>query len=524
MLTEHVDEPSRESTLGRPEVSTTRTAQLMQGVRWLASRTWLWPALVAGVLGRWRLRRPELWRDELRSWSAASRPVGDLVHLLHNTDVAVALYYFALHYWISVFGDSILAMRMMSVVAMAAAAGFVAVIGQRLYDRTVGLVGGLLFAVIPAVTRFAQEVRPYAVTLLIVCVATLLFLRALEQPKWHRWVGYAISVTAVALIQVVALPVLVAHGVGVLIWKRQRGPLVAWSLSLAAGLTLAAPVIVLGESQYNHQVGALPAATWQDLARIPAHLFSSALAAGAMILLALFALARNRAVSGFLVAWAVLPIGIVWLASNLGHSYWMARYLLPTLPAFALLAAAGATRLVNTRAAALLAVVLLALSYPDQQAVRQVASHDDWTYPDANPQFFNYSYLASILRSHLQPGDGIVYADRADYWLADLGVAYHLRGQPQPRDVFVATSARDRGDFWPIECAPADTCVVDAPRVWVVAEEWSDETDPFAAMEPDKEDVLKAGYYVDHQYPTLPDPTRYGARTFGLVLTLLIQK
>jgi mannosyltransferase len=497
----------------------------MRRLRWLASRTWLWPVLVTGVLGRWRIRRPELWRDELRSWSAASRSVSDLVHLLHNTDAAVALYYFALHYWMQIFGDSAIAMRMMSVVAMAAAAGFVALIGQRLYDRTVGLVGGLLFAVIPAVSRFAQEVRPYAVTLLIVCISTLLFLRTLEQPRWARWLAYGISVTAVALIQVVALPVFVAHGVGVLIWKRrQRRAAIAWLLSLAAGLTLAAPIIALGESQYNHQVGALPAATWQDLARIPGHLFSSAVAAGAVILLALLALGRNRGVSGFLVAWAVLPIGIVWVASNLGHSYWMARYLLPTVPAFVLLAAAGATRLMNTRAAALLAVALLALSYPDQQAVRQVASHDDWTYPDANPQFFDYSQLAATLEAHLQLGDGIVYADRTDYWLADLGVAYHLRGQPQPRDVFVATSARDRGDFWPIECAPADTCVVDAPRLWVVTEEWSDETDSFAGMEPDKADFLKSGYDVEHVYSTLGEPNRYGARTFGLVLTLMVQK
>jgi mannosyltransferase len=140
-------------------------------------RVWLLPALATLVLGAFQAGRPELWRDELRSWSAASRDLGDLFHLLGQTDAAVSLYYVILHGWISVFGDSALALRAPSVIAMAATAAMVGLIGRRLYNPQVGLVAGLLFAVIPNVSRFAQEVRPYALTLFLAGLSTLLLRR-----------------------------------------------------------------------------------------------------------------------------------------------------------------------------------------------------------------------------------------------------------------------------------------------------------------------------------------------------------
>jgi hypothetical protein len=35
---------------------------------------WCWPALVTLAFGFYQVGRPELWRDELASWSFASRP------------------------------------------------------------------------------------------------------------------------------------------------------------------------------------------------------------------------------------------------------------------------------------------------------------------------------------------------------------------------------------------------------------------------------------------------------------------
>jgi hypothetical protein len=40
---------------------------------------WCWPALLTLALGFYQVGRPELWRDELASWSFANRPVPTLI-------------------------------------------------------------------------------------------------------------------------------------------------------------------------------------------------------------------------------------------------------------------------------------------------------------------------------------------------------------------------------------------------------------------------------------------------------------
>jgi hypothetical protein len=92
----------------------------------LARLTWCWPALLALALGLYQLGRPELWRDELASWSFASRPVPGLIASARHTGATQLAYYLLLHGWIAAFGASADAMRTLSVLAMAAAAACVA--------------------------------------------------------------------------------------------------------------------------------------------------------------------------------------------------------------------------------------------------------------------------------------------------------------------------------------------------------------------------------------------------------------
>ncbi len=86
----------------------------------VAYLTWAVPAVVTAALGLFEIGVPQLWRDELASWSAASRTLPQLWAMLHNIDAVLGIYYFGLHLWMAVFGDSATAMRLPSVIAMAA--------------------------------------------------------------------------------------------------------------------------------------------------------------------------------------------------------------------------------------------------------------------------------------------------------------------------------------------------------------------------------------------------------------------
>jgi mannosyltransferase len=82
------------------------------------------------ILGFYQVGRPELWRDELSSWSFGTRPLSSLIATARHTGATELAYYLLLHTWIMVFGDSVDAMRSLSVLAMAAAAACVAAVGR----------------------------------------------------------------------------------------------------------------------------------------------------------------------------------------------------------------------------------------------------------------------------------------------------------------------------------------------------------------------------------------------------------
>jgi dolichyl-phosphate-mannose-protein mannosyltransferase len=207
---------------------------------------WLWPALLTAILGCYQLGRPELWRDELASWSFAIRPVPDLITTARHVDVNHLAYYLLLHYWIAAFGDSVDAMRALSVLAMAGAAACVTLAGRRLAGARAGLLAGLVFALVPSVSRFAQEIRSYALDMLVATLATLLLLRALDQPAVRRWTVYGACLAVLGYLNPVALAVVTGHAAVVAMrWQRDRDNRLFFVRNLFYSTSVAAAFILL---------------------------------------------------------------------------------------------------------------------------------------------------------------------------------------------------------------------------------------------------------------------------------------
>ncbi|MFI5832557.1 glycosyltransferase family 39 protein [Micromonospora sp. NPDC051300] len=183
---------------------------------------WAVPGLLTLAVTLVGIGHAQLWRDELATWSAATRPVPDLVRLTRTIDAATGPYYLLMHAWTALAGTSPTALRLPSALAMAAAAALTARLGARLAGDRTGLLAGLLFAVLPATSRYGQEARPYALATLLAVLATLLLLDALRRPTWRRWAGYAVAVAALGLLHLIALTLLAAHAVAVLLTAAHR--------------------------------------------------------------------------------------------------------------------------------------------------------------------------------------------------------------------------------------------------------------------------------------------------------------
>ncbi|MFF0016940.1 glycosyltransferase family 39 protein [Streptomyces sp. NPDC005374] len=455
---------------------------------WRRSMLWLWPCTVTLALGCYGMTDSLLGRDELVTWDMVGRDSGRIVATLGNVDAVHGTYYLLMHGWVALFGDSVVSLRLPSVLAVAAAAAVVALIGERLFGYRAGILAGFLFAISPAVSRYGQEARSYALVILVVALATLLLLRALDRPRgpW-RWTGYALALVLTGLLHLIALSVVLAHAC-LLAAHARRDHSLWWkaSLALTAVAGCVAPLALLGRSQARRQLYWVPSPDGWALLSLAQGLFASALCGGALIALALLARAPSRASLLLCGAWAVLPPVLLWTASHGEISYFRSVYVLFTLPAWALLAGAGlASAARSWKVAGALVVALTVLTLPDQRQMRQPFEHDV-------PVPLDYAAAADVIKRFHRPGDAVVY-DRADTWKLDGGVQYYLPRGLGLRDVFLAKTPAGIDDLYAVECSVPDRCLKGEPRIWLLTQGTGF---PFGAIAPAQASALQWRYTV----------------------------
>ncbi|WP_405529776.1 glycosyltransferase family 39 protein [Streptomyces avidinii] len=466
---------------------------------------WMWPALAALACTLTGIRTPLLGTDEIVTWDVAERSTDRILAMLHHVDAVHGTYYLLMHGWTAVFGDSHTSLRMPSALAMGATAAVVALIGRRLFGEGAGLCGGMLFAVVPVVSRYGQEARGYALVVLAATVATLLLLRAFDRPlSPGRWAGYGACLAVVGLLHLVALTVVAGHLVAVLLRaRRERRVLWCFLPSAAAGAACALPVMLLGRSQASRQLFWVPQPDLWALVGIWPQVFASGLCAGAVVALAALAGRERREVLLPCVALVVVPPLVLWAASHGEVSYFRFQYVMFTVPCWAVLAGAGLAAAARSwRVAAVVLAVLSLLLLPDQRRMREPFEHDV-------PHGADYAGAARTIAKYHRPGDGVVYV-RGAPWMLDRGVRYYLRDL-ELREVFLARSAAENDELYPVHCTQPARCLRGESRIWVVVPGTG--PDPLEPVPAEQARALRAQY------------TTYGTeRLSGLTVALLQRK
>jgi mannosyltransferase len=450
--------------------------------------------------------RPELWRDELASWSFASRPVPSLIASARHTGATQLAYYLLLHGWIAAFGDSADAMRTLSALAMAAAAACVALVGRRLAGARAGLTAGLVFALLPSVSRFAQEIRFYALAVLVATLATLLLLRALDRPSGPRWAAYAACLALLGYVEVVALSVVAGHVAGAVLrsWHDHDRRQLRFLPAVAAGLAACLPLVMAGAAQARDQIGwiARPGLDVTDFSFFGRNLFYSTSVAAALIVLAVLAWAVAWREAAFMTVLAVGPVAVVWLASQGSYSYFFPRYLLFTVGAWAILAGIGLSKL-DVRAAAAAVLVVAMLGAGDQLLIRAPGAHSWPSFPaGAGGSYPDYAGAAAFIAPRARPGDGAVYQGGKhgqNFMMIVYGLPYYLsrdmpNGVPFPHQLFVARSAAEAGTLYPQRCRHPAACLGAEPRIWVVGNRH--QLNPYRAVTRAQAAVLRPRYQL----------------------------
>ena len=333
-------------------------------------------AAVMAVLGVWGLARDSaMGNDEVATRWAALLPLHLLAHLLRHVDAVHGLYYLLMHGWMAA-GTSPAVMRIPSVIAMVVAVALTVIIGRRLTGSGwAGLFAGLIVALTPTISYYAQTARSYALVFACVTGSTLALLHALAAEARPvdegasrarfpagRWLAYAVLLVAGGYLNELSLLVVAAHAVTVLLARYGRRVLVHWAATAAVSVILVLPLAALSARE-DAAVAWIPRPGPGSL-RILFHDYFGASTAVAVLLFCcavaavLPPLERGRRVPG--PAWwsqggvslpsvavplLVVPGVLLILESLLARPLYVDRYVLYGEAGAALLAGAGALRI-----------------------------------------------------------------------------------------------------------------------------------------------------------------------------------
>jgi mannosyltransferase len=135
--------------------------------------------LLALALRFYCLDGQSLWADEGNSAALALRSLSTITRDAAH-DIHPPLYYYLLHFWVGLFGNSEIALRSLSALAGTALVLATYLLGRELFSRRTALIAALLAAWSPFQIYYSQETRMYILVSLWAVLAVLFFVKALR--------------------------------------------------------------------------------------------------------------------------------------------------------------------------------------------------------------------------------------------------------------------------------------------------------------------------------------------------------
>ena len=180
-------------------------------------------AVILGALLRiYNLGDESIWLDEAYSIVVAQESSWRYLLFEHSgVDPHPPLHYLLTKLWIVIFNNSEFSTRFLSVLLSLAAIPVVYYLGRHLFDRFVGGVAAVLMALSPFQIWYAQEVRMYALFVLLTAASFYALVRLLDTWSRDRLIAYAVISALLGYTHVYGLFVLGTQGLFVL-WRAYR--------------------------------------------------------------------------------------------------------------------------------------------------------------------------------------------------------------------------------------------------------------------------------------------------------------
>jgi mannosyltransferase len=386
---------------------------------------------VGAALRVYKLNGDSLWLDEASSVKFSKEEPAGIIETT-SKDVHPPLYYFALHYWMKLFGDTETAARLLSALFGIFCLPVVYKIAAHLFDRSTALLATLLLALSRFHLEFSQEARMYSLLVLLSLASIYFFIKLLEDRSRYALAAY-IAVSALLMYtHVYSFFILAAENLYLLtllftsrdIFKRVWKPWIVGQVTLAL---LFLPWLSVQAQQFSR----VQQGFW--IPKLPPNLLFTTLViyAGsyplAWILLSLVALALFSGWKGWnektahesstdeskdallqgrlkiylLLLWFLCPILLPYIVSQFSSPIFLPKYTIAALPAFCILAARGLSSLRFHQLRIIVVVLLVYFSMVVLKNYYAAAKKDLWRV--------GVAYFKSLA----QPRDLVLFNDQS---------------------------------------------------------------------------------------------------------------
>ena len=167
----------------------------------------------------------EIGVEDLQKWLHL-QPGKTVIDTLKSSTVdshVFPLYYVLGHFWIQVFGDSIVAIRCLSAfLSLLVFPGLYWLCWELFQSSLTAWIAIALMAVSPFNVLYAQEARMYSLWTVLILFSSVALLRAMRLKKWLDWSIYGVTLFLLLYCHLFSLFVALGQGIYVLIIERLK--------------------------------------------------------------------------------------------------------------------------------------------------------------------------------------------------------------------------------------------------------------------------------------------------------------
>ncbi len=145
-------------------------------------------------LRTWHLDKPGgLWFDEMQTWLEAKMSFTDFFQIFFIRHIHTPLFYFILHFWIKLFGEADLTLRILPLIFGVLAILAAYLCGKELKCNKTALLAAFFIAINSLLIYYSQELRFYSLIALFSSLITLFLLKVTNNPSKLNITGLALA-------------------------------------------------------------------------------------------------------------------------------------------------------------------------------------------------------------------------------------------------------------------------------------------------------------------------------------------